>query len=269
MKHTISVAVATYNEEHNIKDFLDCLKWVNEIILVDGNSTDKTRQIAKNYKKVKIIKTINKAIFHINKQKAIDKCKSDWILQLDADERVTPRLKKEIQYILKRPINKVPYNGFWIKRKNYFLGEFLQKGGQYPDPVIRFFKNNKGWLPCKSVHEQVEINGKISSLKNDLLHYADYSFSRYIERNNRYTTLIAQELIDQDFKINFLSILNYFLVKPIHWFLLTYFRHKGFVDGFPGFIFCYFSSLRFPIAFIKFWELKKTKRSINLKTDWN
>lgn len=269
MTHSLSVAIATYNEQKNIKAFLNHLKWVKEIIIVDGSSTDKTRQIARKYKNVKVIKTTNKPIFHINKQKAIDRCQGDWILQLDADERIPLKLKKEIQFILKRPIDKVPYDAFWIKRKNYFLGTFLTKGGQYPDPVIRLFKKGQAWLPCKSVHEQIEVKGAISSLKHNMLHYADTSFSRYLERNNRYTTLIAQQMLDDNIKLNFYLALKYLIFKPCHWFLLTSFRHKGLVDGFPGFVFSLFSTLRFPIAFIKFWELKKTNRSIDLKKDWN
>lgn len=265
-KINLSVAIATYNEEHNIKDFLDHLSWVPEIVIVDGQSTDQTVSIVKKYKNIKLISTANKPVFHVNKQIAIDACTNHWILQLDADERITPLLKAEII----ETINSHTENsGFWIKRKNYFLGSFLTKGGQYPDPVIRLFKRGKGKLPCLSVHEQVEIDGRVGELKNDLIHLADISFSRYLQRNNRYTSLIASDLNKINLSINFLSFLNYFLVKPIFWFLLTFLRHKGFVDKFPGFVFSWYSSLRFPLAFIKYWELKKTKKSIDLKNDWN
>lgn len=266
-KINLSVAIATYNEENNIKDLLDNLSWVEEIVIVDGQSSDDTVKIAKKYKNVKIISTSNKAIFHINKQMAIDACQNDWILQLDADERITPDLKKEIIKITNS--TKTKENAFWIKRKNYFLGTFLTKGGQYPDPVIRLFKKGKGRLPCVSVHEQVEIDGKVGQLKNDLLHFADTSFSRYLARNNRYTTLIAKELAKQKLKLNFLNSLNYFLVKPLFWFLKSFVRHKGFVDGFAGFVFSAYSSLRFPISYIKYWESTKTKKSLSLKNDWN
>ncbi|MFA6462577.1 MAG: glycosyltransferase family 2 protein [Candidatus Shapirobacteria bacterium] len=194
-KRTISVAIATYNEENNIERCLNAVSdWVDEIIIVDGNSQDKTIEVASKFKKVKIIKTTNKPIFHINKNIAIDACTSDWILQLDADEIVTPELKKEIISYLEKNIDDVKQNGFWIPRKNYFLGAFLKKGGQYPDPTIRFYKKGKGRLPCVDVHEQAEIEGAVGWLKNDLEHYADTSFSKYLLRHNRYTTLLAQEL---------------------------------------------------------------------------
>lgn len=267
---TISVAIATYNEENNIERCLKAVSdWVDEIVIADGDSQDKTIEIASKFKKVKIIKTTNKPIFHINKNIAIDACTSDWILQLDADEIVTPKLKEEIISYLKKDINGIKENGFWIPRKNYFLGTFLKKGGQYPDPTIRFYKNGKGRLPCVDVHEQAKIEGEVGWLKNDLEHYADTSFSKYLLRHNRYTTLLAQELQQKGNKPSFINFTNYYIFKPIWWFLMTYFRHKGFYDGFPGFVFSFYSALRFPITYTKFWELTKTNRQIDLKNDWD
>lgn len=255
MKPTISVAIATYNEELNIKRCLDAIhSWVDEIIIVDGQSNDKTIEIAKKYKKVKLISTTNKPIFHINKQMAIDVCKSNWILQLDADEVISPELAKEIQQVISNPKD---FNGFWIKRKNYFLGHFLKKGGQYPDQTLRLYKNGKGKLPCISVHEQAVVEGKVGELKNDLLHFADADFSRYILRNNRYTSLMAQDLKTNKVKLNFISFINYFLIKPTVTFFTIYFRHKGFIDGFPGFVFAYYSAISHQAAFIKYYGDQK------------
>jgi glycosyltransferase involved in cell wall biosynthesis len=256
MKSTISVAIATYNEELNIKRCLDAVSdWVDEIIIVDGGSSDKTVELAKKFSHTKIISTTNPAMFHINKQKAIDECTSDWILQLDADEVVTKDLKDEIL----KTIVDTKFNGFWIKRKNYFLGKFLSKGGVYPDPTIRLYRRGFGKLPCKNVHEQVEINGPVSTLNYDLLHYADPTFSRYLLRNDRYTSLLASDFKKAGVKINFISFLNYFAIKPLYWFFLSYFRHRGYVDGFQGFVFSWYSSLRFPIAYIKLFELNHEK----------
>jgi hypothetical protein len=182
---------------------------------------------------------------------------------------VTPSLKKEILSILEKNPKSVVENGFWIPRKNYFLGRFLTKGGQYPDYTIRFYKNGKGHLPCVDVHEQAIVEGKVGHLKNDFQHYADTSFSLYLLRANRYTTLLAQELKEKKVKINFISFINYYIVKPSWWFFKTYFRHRGYVDGLSGFAFSYFSALRFPIAYNKYYELLKTNRDINLSQDWD
>ena len=252
MKTTLSVAIATFNEAENIGRCLDAVTdWVDEIIVVDGKSTDDTVKIIKKYKNASVISTDNKPMFHLNKQMAIDNCTSDWILQLDADEVVTPELRDEILNTIKD----TKFNGFWIKRKNFFLGKFLTKGGIYPDPTIRLYRRSFGHLPCQDVHEQAEIKGPVSTLNADLLHYADPTFSRYLLRNDRYTSLIAGDLKKSGVKLNCLNFFNYFIIKPIYWFFLAYFRHRAYVDGFPGFVFAWYSSLRFPIAYIKLHEL--------------
>ena len=269
-KTNLSVTLATYNESKNITRCLEAIDDIaDEIIVVDGQSQDDTVSLVKKFKKAKVISTTNKPMFHLNKQMGIDNCHGKWILQLDADEIVTPELKKEILSITKKDINTVTENAFWIPRKNYFLGTFLKKGGQYPDPTIRFYKNGKAHLPCKDVHEQAEVNGKIGWLKNDLEHFADTSFSLYLLRANRYTTLLANELKSQKIPISFKSFLKYYFFKPNWWFLKTFFRHRGYVDGFPGFVFSFFSALRFPIAYTKYYELIKTNRDINLSQDWD
>ena len=256
MKTTISIAIATYNESKNIKNCLaSVIDWADEIIVVDGQSTDDTVDIIKKFKQVKLISTTNKLMFHLNKQMAIDACTSDWILQLDADEVVSPVLKDEILKV----ITTSEFNGYWLKRQNFFLGRFLTKGGVYPDPTLRLYRRGFGKLPCKNVHEQAEVKGPVSTLNSDLLHYADPNFSRYLLRNDRYTSLIAQELKEKGVKTNLINFINYFLIKPIYWFFLSYFRHRGYVDGFPGFVFAWYSSLRFPIAYIKLFELNNEK----------
>lgn len=248
-KQTISVVLATYNEEKNLSDCLDSVKdFAEEIVVVDGQSFDKTVEIAKKYNaKIKI--TTNKPIFHINKQMAIDMAASDWVLQLDADERVSKELKQEILEVIN---SNSELNGYWIPRKNWFLGRFLTKGGQYPDYTLRLYKNGKGRLPQVSVHEQAVVEGEVGYLKNPLIHIADPSFSRYIKRWNRYTNLIAKELEEKNIGYNPVFAIKYLFVLPVWWFLLTYVRHKGFVDSWQGFVFSFFSSLRFPVAYFKF-----------------
>jgi len=259
----LSVALATYNEEGNLEKCLDSVKgWVDEIVVVDGSSTDKTRKIAKKYG-ARVFRTTNKPIFHINKQKAIDECHGDWILQLDADEVVSPELKKEIQQV---SLNGGEFAAFWIPRKNFFLGKWLKKTGQFPDPVIRFFKKGKAKLPCKSVHEQMKVDGKTGWFKGCLLHYPYPSFSEYLRKSNRYTSLSAQEMLDQGKKPGLISFLKaYFQAEKTFW--LLFLRHKGFLDGFPGLIFSTYSGLHHITAYVKFREFYQQKRKINLQKD--
>lgn len=253
----LSVAIATYNEEENIEKCLHSIaSCADEIIIVDGSSKDRTVEIAKKYK-AKITITDNPLIFHINKQKAIDACSGDWILQLDADEVITGELKEEIINIINlQPTtnNSQLINGYWIPRKNYFLGRFLMKGGQYPDYTLRLYRRGKGKLPCKSVHEQAEIIGKTAYIQNPLLHFPYANFSEYLERFNRYTDIFADEYQKSKLELGLKSFIAYIFFKPSYWFISTYFRHKGFMDGIPGFIFSFCSSMRFPISYIKYWE---------------
>lgn len=245
----ISVVLAVFNEEENLKVCLESIKelaW--EIVIVDGGSTDKTLEIAKEFN-ARIIQTNNPPVFHINKNKAIDAALGDWILQLDADEVVSRELLEEVKRVISKKSDIV---GYWIPRKNFFLGRFLSKGGQYPDYTLRLYRRGKGRLPGKDVHEQAKVLGKVDYLKNDLLHRRDKNFSNYMERFNRYTDLYSRQLREQNVSLNFVSFLNFIFVKPSIWFLMSYIRHKGFVDGFPGFIFALFSSLRFPVAYFKF-----------------
>lgn len=262
-KQTLSVAIATYNEAANIDRCLQSVQdWVDEIVVVDGGSSDDTVHIAKRHK-VRIIQTNNPPMFHVNKQRAIDACFSNWILQLDADEVVSQELRKEIVSVINlqpTTYNPQPINGYWMPRKNHFLGRFLMKGGQYPDYTLRLYRRGKGRLPCKSVHEQAVVVGQTEYLRHALLHYPYPDFSHYLEHFNRYTDIFANELTQEKTSTSLKHMILHCIVKPTFWFLKTYLRHKGFEDGFPGFAFSLFSALRFPVAYSKYWE-KKTQKT--------
>ncbi len=262
----LSVAIATYNEERNIAKCLDSVKdWVDEIVVVDGSSTDKTREIARSYG-AKVIKTINKPIFHINKNMAIDACQGEWILQLDADEIVPPEMKDEILEIVKREPKAGEPNGYWLKRRNYFLGRYLKKGGQYPDPVIRFFRKGKGRLPAKDVHEQVTIEGEVGWLKTDLNHWATPEFSRYMLRERRYSTLTAKEFLENNLPVNPWTFFKYLFFLPLKTFLMIYFRHKGFIDSWQGFVFAFFSGWHHAWSYLKY--LRMRMRKVDISKEW-
>jgi glycosyltransferase involved in cell wall biosynthesis len=254
-KPKISVVYATYNEEKNLARTLESVKDIaDEIIVVDGTSSDKTVEIAKSFGS-NVIVTTNKPNFHINKQMAIDHAHGEWILQMDADEVVSEELSSEIKKVVNE---KSDINGFWIPRKNYFLGRFLTKGGQYPDYTIRLYKKGKGSLPMKDVHEQAVVEGKVGYLNNPLLHYPYEDFAFYLKKWNRYNNFTASqidaELRDKNIVKKVALGIGYLVVKPGHWFVTTFGRHKGFVDSWQGFTFSLFSALRFPASFIKYMK---------------
>lgn len=278
---TLSVVLATYNEEDNILGCLNSVKGLaTETILFDESSTDKTREIAKKFK-AKVFKVIHEPIFHVTKNKAIKKATGDWVLQLDADERLTPKMKNEISGILngeyfgldswQSPLKRAllffpkpkklsePAMAYWLPRKNLFLGRYLKHTGQYPDPVIRLFQNGKAILPAISVHEQMKVQGTVGWLSSDLDHLATPRFERYLERENRYSDLEATFLFKSGLKISLLNTLNYLFFKPFTTFLFLYIRHRGFLDGFPGFVFSLYSGFHHAFSYMKLWEIYKNK----------
>ncbi|MBI5358739.1 glycosyltransferase family 2 protein [Candidatus Amesbacteria bacterium] len=259
IKIKLSVVLATYNEERNIARCLDAVKdFADEIIIVDGKSTDDTVKIAKKYKAKIILVDNNPTHFHAQKKLAIDSARGEWILQLDADECLTPELVNEIKDHLRGGrLDSAKVNGYWIPRKNYFLGRFLEKGGQYPDYTMRLYRNGKGNLEARDVHEQAIIEGEVRYLKNPMLHYGTPDFENYLVRNNKYTSLMAEQMQEQKEKLGLIPALHYLFLKPLSTFLMIYFRHRGYVDGFPGFVFALFSGLRFAIAYIKYWQVTK------------
>jgi glycosyltransferase involved in cell wall biosynthesis len=250
-KPKLSVVLATYNESKNLPECLRAVKQIaDEICIVDGKSQDNTVAIARKFgARVKL--TTNKPNFHINKNMAIDMARGEWILQLDADEVVSPALLAKIRSIISA---KDGPNGYWLPRLNYFMGVPLTKGGQYPDYTLRLYRNGLGRLPGVDVHEQATVQGQVAYLTENLLHYNTPDFENYLLRHNRYTSLIATKLHSEGVRLDSKSAVDYVIIKPFVEFVKLYFRHKGLVDGFPGFVFALFSGLRFPLAYIKYWQ---------------
>lgn len=291
MMKNISVVLAAYNEEENLTACLESVKKLaNEIVIVDGGSEDRTLEIAKKYH-ARIISTSNPPIFHLNKQKALEAAKNEWILQLDADEIVSEKLAKEIEMVTKmsdqeieKYQQKLPrrelflrhqkiieardgkigtgslnYTAFFIPRLNYFLGKFLKFGGVYPDGVIRLVRYGKAYFPCQSVHEQIVVCGRVGWLNNDLIHMADPNLKRYLNRNSKYIGLMVAEMKEDNLSRGLLQMMNFFLIKPIWWFFKTSIIHKGVLDGTAGIIFSFFSALRFPRAYFRYLTFSSIK----------
>lgn len=249
-KTKLTVAIAVYNEERNLEACLSSIADIaDEIVVVDGGSTDKTVEIAKRFH-AKVIRTDNPPIFHINKQKALDDSRGEWILQLDADEIIPEDLKKEIIKTMNHELRTM--NGFYIPRRNYFWGHFMKKGGQYPDYVIRLVKKGKARFPAKSVHEQIDVHGEVGYLKNSMLHYTNRTRADYWRKADAYTSLTAATLtVPRTLR----SYLLYTIWKPVITFLNIFVRHKGFVDGIWGFEFALYSALHWAMAYKKYLAL--------------
>lgn len=276
----LSLALATHNEEKNIRACINsCRGLVDEVVVVDGSSTDRTAQIAREMG-ARVIVTSNPSMFHINKQKAMDEARGEWILQLDADERVTPELALEIAKVITMPENgidlyeeKLPsaklferhqalvqshrpgkgaWNAFFLPRLNFFLGKYLRHGGVYPDGAIRLIRKGKARLPCRDVHEIMEVEGRTGWLEHPLKHLDSPDFKRYLERNSRYIDRMAGDMKKLNTPKDAYNFVDYLVLRPVAWFFSTTIRHKGILDGWQGIVFSFFSALRFPRAYLRY-----------------
>ncbi|KKQ27169.1 MAG: Glycosyl transferase family 2 [Candidatus Levybacteria bacterium GW2011_GWA2_37_36] len=228
MKICISAIVLAKNEEKNIADCLKNLKWCDESIVIDDNSTDETVKIAeKNNAKV-----YSRSLDNFSNQRnfGITKASGEWMLFVDADERVSGALAFEISNVLSSWTNEIDneYKGFYIPRFDVIWGKELRYGDSGVK-LLRLAKKNAGkWEGL--VHEKWKINGKIGSLKNRIIHYPHQTISEFLSEINFYTALRAKELYSRKIKVNILSIILY----PSCKFVLNYFLKKGLLDGIPG-----------------------------------
>ena len=242
---SISAVIATLNEEKNLKRCLKSIDFVDEIIIVDSGSSDKTVEIAKKFTK-KIFFTDFKGFSQI-KQYGIEKAKSEWVLIIDADEEVSDNLKQKLLEIDKKGNN---INGFYIKRETFFLGKKIKYCGWGKDYQLRFFKKNKGAFDGKIVHEALNVQGKIGYIDFPLYHYSYPDVKSYFDKMNRYTTLQAKQK-----KENFLLFKMIF--NPFFKFFKMYFLRLGFLDGIHGLILSLFSGFSEFVKYAKMIEIKK------------
>ncbi len=244
----ISVIVITKNEAENILECLNSVKWADEIIVVDSGSTDETIPIAKQFTD-KIFFNEWKG-FALQKTFALNQASNDWVLSLDADEVVTEKLRDEI---LNSDLDK--FDGYRIKRNNFFLGKLIRGCGWGNDYQLRLFKKSKTKLTNRLVHEGFEVEGEISQLNNPMLHYSYRNFRDAFQKINHYSTLEAIEKQNRK-KVNGIII----ILTPIIAFLQHFFIRKGFVDGIYGLFVSIMHAITKLQVQLKIWELKKVQR---------
>lgn len=252
---TISAVIATRNEENTIAECLESVKWADEIVVIDDLSTDKTVEICTEFTS-KIYVNDSKGSFHINKNLGIEKSKGEWILSIDADERVTTELSCEIRDI----ITKTDNLGFYISRKNYFLGKWIRGNGWYPDYIIRLFRRGVTTWPLE-IHDVPKISrkDKVSYLDNHLIHLSYTSIEQYLEKFARYTTRLACEEFDKGVRVRRANFLSLFLFKPSFWLFRKYVFMRGYIDGFRGFFISVASAITIFMTYAKLWEIQSKK----------
>ncbi|MGB9664624.1 MAG: glycosyltransferase family 2 protein [Ignavibacteria bacterium] len=249
MREKLSVIIITKNEEKNLVDCLESVKWADEIIIVDAFSSDSTVEIAKKYTS----KVFQKEWIGFADQKnyALNLASNEWILSLDADERVSESLKTKLVNLLSDLSELNEFSGYRIKRDNYFLGKKINSCGWNKDYQIRFFKKSVTKLTNRLVHEGFEVSGSIGIIKEPILHLSYKSFKEALEKINHYSTLEALEKSSR-YRANIFTIILY----PIIYFIQHFIFRYGFIDGIYGFFVSLLHAWTKLLVQLKIWELQ-------------
>ena len=246
--HFLSGIVITKNEEQNICDCLDSLKWVDEIIVVDAESTDSTVAKAKEFTDRIFIKPW--AGFGPQKNFAIEQAQGNWIFILDADERVTDGLKDEIRNLLEH--GQEPHvAGYRIPRRNFFYGQWMQHGGMFPDPQVRLFRKAAGRYDDTLLHENLVLKGDVTGLQGLLDHYSVSTITHHVRKMIQYTSLGAREKLKTFREVTFLNLFCHHVWTIIKTLTLR----KGWKDGVPGLIAAMFAGLHTFAKYAKAYEI--------------
>lgn len=242
----LSLLLPTYNEEAMIVNCLESVKWADEILVVDSYSTDRTLEIARQYG----ARIIQHEYINSAKQKnwAIPQCAHEWVLQVDADERVEPALQVEIQSILRTPSPDV--GGYIGPTKNHLLGKWIKFADVYPDNRLRLFRRDKGRFEDKEVDAHIIVPGRVEFLQNHVLHFGMESISRKLSQLDRYTRYEADEREKRDRHFSWLNI----LFRPLAAFLYYYVYKLGFLEGIRGLIEAAYKADFVFWTYAKLWE---------------
>lgn len=246
MTPKITALAITYNEEENVKRYVDSLSFADEIIFVDSQSTDDTVKIATEMG----VKVIQRKFDDFSNQRnyAIGQAKNDWIIFFDLDEIITPELEKEILKKVADPCDKV---AFFVKRNFFFLGKRMKYGGWQNDKAIRLFNKNFCKYNGNLVHEVVKTHGRTGILKNSVNHYSYKNFDNYNDKLNLYSKLQAENLYLKHIKPS----LYHFFIRPFYRFLWQYVFRMGVLDGKEGFILAYVHSFSVFKRYLQLWMM--------------
>ena len=250
----ISATIITFNEEPNIKAACESVAWADEIVVVDSESTDRTREIAAACGARVIVNPWPG--FGAQKQFAVDQAQNDWIFSLDADERVSGDLRKTIEALKQRPETEI-VDGFLIPRRTFYQQRWIRGGGWYPDRQLRLFNRTKGSWKQRHIHESVAMNNgaRVETLAGDLLHYTSPNAAHHHRViGERYAPLAAQQMYEEGRRT---SVFNVATAGPAA-FIRSFILKGGFRDGFAGFTIASFAAHHAFLKHLMLWEKQAT-----------
>ncbi|MFQ5700628.1 MAG: glycosyltransferase family 2 protein [Acidobacteriota bacterium] len=245
MPEKISVIVPTFNEQDNLQECLESVKWADEILVVDSFSTDRTLEIARRYTD----RIIQREYINSASQKnwAIPQAAHRWVMVVDSDERVTGPLRDEIRALLDRGPR---CSGYVIRRINHFRDRRIRFGGWGRDRVLRLWEKTKGRYQEKEVHAEVEVDGPVAELKHPLLHYSFRSWDSYMPRIDRYTSWGADEYFRRGRRATFLDL----VLRPPARFFKRYILQLGCLDGMAGLMITGIDTWVVFLKYARLWE---------------
>jgi glycosyltransferase involved in cell wall biosynthesis len=266
----LSVVIITHNEEANIGRTLASVQPLvadgqGEIIIIDSGSIDRTVEIARSFGTKVFVEEFRG--YAAQKNSAIEKASGTWILSLDADEALSEDLPDEITLALGRQANlkiETPpdrpefVDGFFVPRRNFFLGKWIKRGGFWPDPKLRLFRRGKGRFEYRAVHEDVSLKGRTGRLMHPLLHHSYPTLADYIDHMNRYSSLGAEMSVAKG-RRGF-SLFN-IVLRPLATFIYNYFFRLGFLDGREGLLLHLYHAVYVSWKYSKAWELWRQRES--------
>ncbi|HNW61231.1 MAG TPA: glycosyltransferase family 2 protein [bacterium] len=247
---TLSVIVITLNESRHITACLESVAWADEIIVVDAESSDDTVALARRFTPRVFVEKFRG--YSGQKNFALDQARGEWVLWLDADERVTPELAAEIRRTIAAAD---ACAGYEMPRKAFFLSRWIRHCGWYPGYVLRLFRRNRGRFDERQVHETLQLEGDRGRLNGDLEHYTDDSLEHYFHKFNTYTTLAARELGAGRRRFGMASL----LLRPVHAFVKMYLFKGGFRDGMHGLVLCLLSAHYVAAKYAKVLERQRSE----------
>lgn len=255
MSQRLSAVILTKNEEDKIARCITSLKWTDEVLVIDDESTDKTKEIAQSLG-ARVI--IHKSCGNFDGQRniGIENAKNEWILQMDADEVVTDELKNKIIESINNPGGFV---AFKFRRKNYFLGHFMRYAGEY-DYWLRLFYKQKARYVGADIHERLKVDGEVGIIEADMEHFAFKTISHFIIRQNSYSSFESKSLFEREGVLPDKVIRYNIKIKPLKIFWKTYIKKQGYKDGMHGLIWCVLLAFRQVMIWAKYWELIKDKK---------
>jgi len=244
----LSVAIITHNEAARIRACLESVSWADEIVVVDAESSDETVSICRDFTDRIFVRPWPG--FAKQKQFALEQCRNEWVLSLDADERVRPELAAEIQRVLSAA---GPCDGYRLARRSYFIGRWIRHCGWYPGYQLRLFKKDRTTVSLSRVHEGFLVEGRIGELLGDLDHYSHRSLADSLEKMNRYSTLEALDRLERG-RVRPID----FITHPLSAFFRKYIGRSGYRDGMHGLLLCWISSLLTMAVYMKRWHWQRS-----------